>query len=411
LEHIVIEPTAELGLIALVTHARSVPSEEREAFGDAAAAVAHDPRTILLRTCHRAELYVATRSADGDARPTISLPRLPEGGRRLEDADVVRHLFTVAAGLDSVVVGEDQILHQLRDCLSDRHIPSASRCPVEIGTRDMDAIGLDPVLARLFQSAAHLGRETRSWREGPPRSLADVVLDRIVAVTGPVAGRSLLVVGAGRMARLVALAASQAGADVLVANRSPERAEALAHDAGGGVAAFGPGAPLPEVDAIVLAIAAPWPLSTSARADLLALDLPVVDLSSPPAIEPDLRAQLGARYTSVDDIARGPRDTVNMRTTRRFERAMAEADAAFGTWVQARTSVPTIQALSAIAEERRAEELDRLFRRMPLEDHERELVEQMSHRLVAGLLHAPLATLRADASGDAARAARVLFSL
>ena len=75
------------------------------------------------------------------------------------------------------------------------------------------------------------------------------------------------------------------------------------------------------------------------------------------------------------------------------------------------TSVPTIQALSDCAEERRSEELDRLFRRMPLADHERELVEQMSHRLVAGLLHAPLATLREDSSGELDRAARTLFSL
>lgn len=406
-----IDPSSDLGLLALVAHARDVASEEREIFADAAAAVAHDPRTILLRTCHRAELYVASGAGDGASSPPVHLPDLPGGGRRLQGVDVVHHLYSVAAGLDSVVVGEDQILHQLRDCLADRHIPGASRCPVEIGTTDADAIGLDPVLARLFQTAAHLGRETRSWREGAPRSLADVVLDRIVGVTGPLARRQVLVVGAGRMARLVALAGSRASADVLVANRSRDRAEALAFDAGGSVAAFGLHAPLPEVDAIVLAIAAPWPVSVSARADLLAGSIPVVDLSSPPALDPELRALLGSRYTSVDDIARGPRDAVASRLARRYERVMAEAEAAFVSWVRARTSVPTIRALSALAEERRSEELDRLFRRMPLADHERELVEQMSHRLVAGLLHAPLATLREDATGDADRAARTLFSL
>ena len=405
------EPSADLGLLALVAHARTVSSEEREAFAVAAAAVAHDPRAILLRTCHRVELYVATGPGDGATPPPVLPPDLPAGGRRLQGLDVVHHLYSVAAGLDSVVVGEDQILHQLRDCLADRHIPGASRCPVEIGTPDTDAIGLDPVLARLFQTAAHLGRETRSWREGAPRSLADVVLDRIVAVAGPLARRQVLVIGAGRMARLVALAGSRASADVLVANRSEDRAEALAFDAGGSVAVFGPNAPLPEVDAIVLAIAGQWPLSTSARSDLLAGSIPVVDLSSPPALDPDLRALLGSRYTSVDDIARGPRDAVASRMARRYERVMAEAEAAFATWVLARSSVPTIRALSALAEERRSEELDRLFRRMPLADHERELVEQMSHRLVAGLLHEPLATLREDSSGDADRAARTLFSL
>jgi glutamyl-tRNA reductase len=70
-----------------------------------------------------------------------------------------------------------------------------------------------------------------------------------------------------------------------------------------------------------------------------------------------------------------------------------------------------IQALAASAEERRADELERLFRRVDLPERDRALVEQMSHRLIAGLLHAPLATLREDATGDADRAARVLFSL
>jgi glutamyl-tRNA reductase len=405
----VTEPRADLPLLALVVHARDVASEAREAFGDAAAAVADDPRMILLRTCHRVELYASTDPV-GDQLPP-PLPELPAGGRRLEGIEVARHLFRVAAGLDSVVLGEDQILHQLRDCLSDRHIPGAASCPVEIGSRRADATGLDPVLARLFQVAAHLGRETRSWREAPPRSLADVVLDRIVAVTGPVARQQVLVVGAGRMARLVAVAASRAGADVLIANRSGERAAALAFETGGSVTAFGPDAPLPEVDSVVLAIAAQWPLSTAARADILAGSVPVVDLSSPPAMDPDLRALLGSRYTSVDDIARGPRDEMASRLGRRYERAMAEAETTFANWVHARTSVPAIRALSALAEDRRAEELERLFRRVDLPDHERALVEQMSHRLVAGLLHTPLATLREDATGDADRAARVLFSL
>ena len=198
---------------------------------------------------------------------------------------------------------------------------------------------------------------------------------------------------------------------MLVANRTADRAAALAADAAGQPAAFGPDAPLPVVDAVILAIAAPWPLSTEARAALLAGPTPVVDLSSPPAVDPDLRAALGARYTSVDDLARSPLDAIRSRLRVRFERALDDAEASFAGWVRARASVPAIQALSEHAETRRMEELDRLFRRLDLEEHEREQVVQMSHRLVAGLLHAPLVTLREDASGDLERAARTLFSL
>jgi glutamyl-tRNA reductase len=400
---------ADLGLLALVVHAREVGSEAREAFALAAADAALDPRAILLRTCHRVELYVADEALPG--HPSLPLPELPPGGRRLEGVAAARHVFTVAAGLDSVVVGEDQILHQLRECLSDRHVPGAERCPVQVGSPDHQAPRLHPVLERLFQIALHLGRETRSWREGPPRSLADVALDRLVPAIGPLHGRRILVVGAGRMARLAALSAARQGAHVLVSNRSGDRAAALAYDANGEIVPFGPDAPLPDVDAVVPAIGARWPLSPHARAELLASGIPVVDLSSPPALDDELRDLLGTRYTSVDDLARRPQDELRTRLRRRFERVLDEAETGFTSWVRARDSVPAIQALADRAETRRQEELDRLFRRLDLADHQRDLVEQMTHRLVAGLLHAPIATLREDADGDLERAARALFAL
>ena len=402
-------PRAALELTALVVHARAVESDEREAFGWAAMRIAHDPRAILLRTCHRVELYYVN-SQSRDLR-ALTPPDLPDGGVRLEGLAAARHLLTVAAGLDSVVVGEDQILHQLRECLSDRKVPGAEGCPVDIGTHAPDALELDPVIERLFQVALHLGRETRAWREGPPRSLGDVATDRVALTTGALLGKRVLVVGAGRMARLAALSASRQGARVLVANRSPERAAALAWDANGEPAPFGPEAPLPEVDAIIPAIAAQWQLSPEAREALLEGTMPVVDLSSPPALDPDFRAALGERYTSVDDLARSPQDQIRARLRNRLEKAIDAAEAQFASWVQTRASVPAIQALSDIAESRRADELERLFRRLDLDEHERELVEQMSHRLVAGLIHGPLASLREDASGDLDRAARALFSL
>ena len=106
-------------VVAFVAHARDVPSEEREQFAAASAALAGDPRAILLWTCHRADLYVVADDPD-TCRRELLVPALPTGARRLEDGEAVRHLFAVAAGLDSIVVGEDQILHQLRECLTMR---------------------------------------------------------------------------------------------------------------------------------------------------------------------------------------------------------------------------------------------------------------------------------------------------
>lgn len=396
------------GVAALLTHARTVPSEERERFALAASGLADDSGAIVLRTCHRVEIYVATEALDPRA-----LPRLPAGGRRLDGHEAVRHLFTVAAGLDSIVVGEDQILHQLRGCLSERH-EAGFDCPIsaEEALRHAAPASLHPVIERLFQIALRVGRQTRAWREGSPRSLSDVALDRIEDAAGPVRGMPLLVVGAGRMGRLAALGAARRGARVLVANRTHDRAQALAYDADGLAVPYGPEAALPDVRGIVLAQSGPWAIGGPAALALVEGGATVVDLSSPPALDAPTRVALGERYVSVDDIARGPRDEVRARYRRRVERLVQEAEAEYAHWVAARTAVPAIQALTERAETRRATEVDRLLRRMPtLEEHERELVDQMSRRLVAALLHAPLATLREDETGDRERAARELFAL
>ena len=153
-------PSATATLVAFVAHARSVQSVRREAFAESLARLPEDARRVLVRTCHRVELYAVGGGAD-----LPSLAELPPGVERLQDVDAVRHLLEVAGGLDSAILGETQILHQLRELLEDRH-----------GAR-----ALDPVLDRLFQSALRAGREARTHFTGSPRSLADVALDRIAA--------------------------------------------------------------------------------------------------------------------------------------------------------------------------------------------------------------------------------------
>jgi len=408
-----------IGVVALVTHARHVPSEARERFAEATGSLADDARVMVLRTCHRAELYAVIDDPNACPR-ALKLPELPDGGRRLTDHEAIRHLFTVAAGLDSVVVGEDQILHQLRDCLIQRRLATAVMSDasdrhdsaLDVAAGEGVASGdLQPALERLFQLALHVGRQSRAWREGPPRSLADVALDRIEAQIGSLGGRPLLVVGAGSMGRLAALAAGRRHARVIVSNRSLDRAASLAGDVDGTAIPFGAVGPADLAGAIV-AVSGRWALDDAATASLAERRPPIVDLSSPPALPPALRELLGSRFVSVDDLAQGPEDRVRDRVRLRMERLLDEADTEFTHWVGARRSVPAIQALTERAETRRAAEVDRLLRRMPnLETHERELVEQMSHRLVAGLLHAPLATLREDEGGERDRAARELFSL
>lgn len=384
-------------VVAFAAHARSVPSEAREAFAAAVAALPVDARTITVHTCHRVEVYVAPGSGGpAGAGDAPELPAPPPGTVRLVDADAVRHLVAVACGLDSAVFGEDQVLHQLRTCLTERHLAGP----------------LDPVLDRLFHAALRAGRRAHTWFDGSPRSLADVALDRIARTAGPLEGRTVLVVGAGRMGRLATFAAQRRGAHVVVANRTDERAAALAAEVGGTAVPFTSDGVLPPLAGAVVALGGTWTPGPTDAAMLVAGGIEVVDLSSPPSVAAGLRARLGARFTSVDDLTVAPEFAPHDRLRRRLETLVFEAGREYCTWLRGRDAVPVIQALTAGAEHLRRVELEWLLHRLPdLPAEDRALVEQMSHRLVAALLHAPLAALHGDDTGALERPARDLFGV
>ena len=383
--------TGEPTVVAFVLHARSVPSLAREAFAAALADLPADERSIVVHTCHRVEVYVAP----GIGGPP-ALPPLPPGAERLVDADATRHLISVACGLDSVVFGEDQVLHQVRACLADRRA----------------ALPLDPVLDRLFQAALRAGRRAHTWFDGSPRSLADIALDRIARTVGPLEGRPILVAGVGRMGRLAAFAAHRRGARVLVTNRTPERAAGLAAEVGGSAVPFGPDRSFPELAGAIVALAGPWAVGPGDADDLARSAAEVVDLSSPPAVPAALQAALGPRFTSVDDLTAGPEFGPEDRLRRRLEKLVSDAGREYCQWLRARDVVPVIQAVADGAESLRRAEVEWLLHRLPgLGGEERAVVEQMSHRLVAALLHAPLAALHEDEAGSLDRAARDLFGV
>ncbi len=379
-------------VLGFVLHAKNVPSLAREWFAEAARALPTDERWILLRTCHRVELYIAPGT-----RGVPDLPTLPVGTERLADVDAVRHLISVACGLESVVFGEDQILHQVRTCLAERHA----------------AGDLDPVLERLFQAALRAGRRAHAWFDGSPRSLADVALDRIARTAGPLEGRPVLVAGVGRMGRLAVFAAHRRGAQVLVTNRTPERAASLAAEVGGVAVPFAADdGLLPPVAGAIIALAGPWPVGAADGATLVAAGSEVVDLSSPPSVPADLQAALGRGFTSVDDLIVAPEFAPQDRLRRRLEKVVSDTGREYCVWLRARGSVPVIQAVTDGAEAVRRAEIEWLLPRLSgLSDDERAVVEQMSHRLVAALLHAPLAALHDDDAGSLERAARDLFGV
>jgi glutamyl-tRNA reductase len=382
---------APVPVVALVTHARHVPAIERERF---ATAVHLEPagRAFVLETCHRVEAYLG--GAHDAARLSATLPA---GGQTLTGEQAVHHAMTVAVGRDSVVVGEDQILHQLRASVD------AARAA---GT-------LDPALERLFAGALQAGRRARSWRQGPPRSLADVALASIERQVGAIRDRDVLVVGAGRMGRLAARAAVAAGASVAVANRSADGAEALAASTGARIEAFDPEARIGGFAGVVVALAGLWPIG-GATIDALARSATVVvDLSVPAAVPAGLAEILGGRVITADDLAMSDaspaaQDGSAARLDALVDRSTAEVMA----WLKGRDGRAAADALVRRADREREAELAALWRRLPdLEPEARQAIEAMTRHLANRLLREPLERLGRDADGRDGRAILDIFAL
>jgi glutamyl-tRNA reductase len=378
-------------IVAFVTHARHVPAIERERF---ATAVHRESlgRAFTLETCHRVEAYLG--NADDAARLA---PTLPEGALTLTGEHAVHHAMTVAVGRDSVVVGEDQILHQLRTSVD------AARTA---GT-------LDPALERLFALALQAGRRARSWRQGPARSLADVALASIEQHAGAIRGRDVLIVGAGKMGRLAARAAVAAGASVAVANRSADGAQALAVSTGSRTEAFDPEARIGGFAGIVVAVAGPWPLGAATIDALAGSATVVVDLSVPAAVPVELAQILAARLITADalalaDIGPSALDSSASRLDALVDRSTAE----FVTWLQGRDGRSAARALKERADRESEAELAALWRRLPdLEPEARDAIEGMTRHLADRLLREPLERLGRDTDGRDRRTIRDLFAL
>jgi glutamyl-tRNA reductase len=382
---------AAVPIVALATHARRVPALERERF----AAALHRELAggaLVLETCHRVEAYLG--NADDAARLA---PALPAGGHALTGKQAVRHAMSVAVGRDSVVVGEDQILHQLRASVD------AARTA---GT-------LDPGLERLFALALQAGRRARSWRQGPARSLADVALASIERQVGTIAGREILVVGAGRMGRLATRAAVAARASVAVANRSADGAEVLAASAGARIEAFDPDTRIAGFAGVIVALAGPWPIGARTIDALARGATAVVDLSVPAAVPAALVELLGARLITADALALsdiGP--TAHDGSTARLDGLVERSTAEFIVWLGGRDGRSAAEALKERADREREAELAALWRRFPdLGREARDAIEGMTRHLADRLLREPLERLGRDADGRDGRAIRDIFAL
>ncbi len=389
---------------------RSDSVEARERLMRALATSGDDPSTaapppwgwheaVLLATCHRVECYGVVDDAPGAIRSELldQLSSRSGADRRALDAvsytrsgrGAVDHLCRVAAGLDSLALGEAQILHQLKRA--------------KASAEDRHTIG--PVLHQLVQRAIHLGKRARTETDisRHPVSMASIGVDRAAARLESLADKAALVVGAGHIATLAARRLRDHGiGEMRIANRHRERAASLVDSYGARFFTLAElRSALEGVDLVISASGASETLLQ--RADLAnALDdraspLVVVDLALPRDVDPKVDALSGVELHNVDDL----RDVVQAHRKRRqaaiepIERMIAQEVEQFAGWMKERDAASLIGALRHRAEAIRAEELESTLRRLQLDDPDQEaLVEQLTRRLMNKLLHQPTVRIK-----------------
>jgi len=373
-------------LYAIVAHARGVPASERSELADGLRA-SRLAGSVLIETCHRVELYAAA-----DVAPDVA-PDLPTGAKLLVGQAVVEHAVALAVGLRSAIVAEDQVLHQIREGVD--------------AARQRGGVPAD--LNRLFDVALRAGRRGRSWFPARRPSLPDLALD---LVDESLTGQRVLVVGAGEMGRLAAMAAIARGAEVSIASRTPERASVLARQLHVTAAPLDPGPDASRLDGIIVALRGPWLIGEHTRAAIEGSPAWIVDLSAPPAVPSELSATPGRRSVSIDDLARQPEPSREDGLVARLKALADQTVAEYLAWQGAESRRAIARGIAERAEELRSAELDELWRRLPsLPPQDRREIEQMTRHFAERLLREPMEQLGRDRDGRQERAARELFGL
>lgn len=361
---------------------------------------------LILSTCNRVEFILAAEAPDLDPAPALAavyqreMPGAGSGFYCYRGPEAVRHLFRVAASLDSQVIGEPQILGQIKAAYR------ASRAAG--GMRG----GLHPLLARAFSTAKRVRRETGLARHAV--SISRTAAGLALQIFGSLQGRSVLLIGAGETG---ALAAShflrQGAAHLWVASRTPEHAAQLAAQYGGATVPFGAWEEAAAADIIISCTGAARPvLDRAAVAALLARrrsrPMLLLDIAVPRDIAPEAGQLDNAFLYNIDDLRAAVDHGL---AARQHEAAHAEAlieqeAQKFLRAVRGRTAAPAIQALHAHCEQLRQRELARLAPKLAqLPPPQRALVEAWMETLSRGLmhkwLHRPMTAIKSAARSGA----------
>ncbi len=373
---------------------------------------------VILSTCNRIEIYAASaRKSFAELEAFLSDTRgVPVDEFRPHlyrhaDADAVHHLLNVAAGLDSLVLGESQILGQVTKAL-------------ELA-RGQNTVG--PLLSRLFQRAIHAGKRARTETaiSRNPASVSSLAASLCERAVSDISTAQIVVLGAGEMAELAVEALRKRGVKkVLVVNRTLERARPLAERWGAGITTFeNLESTLARADILIASTGAPHTLihpemvtdAMRARPDR---PLTLIDIAVPRDIEPAVAAIPGVRLHDIDHLNAQLEHSLEVRRREvpRVQAILAEEEVRFLDFLKSLDMLPLITDLRQQAEAIRQAELKKTLLRLPhLTEAERARIEVLTEALVKKLLDSPTHRLRAEAAcphaPEYAAVARTLFGL
>ncbi len=354
----------------------------------------HQAECVILSTCNRFEYYTVAScpeaALDGFLETLQTLENFEEDVRphlyQYADAKAVRHLFRVASGLDSMVLGEPQILGQVARAYED--------------ARAAGLVG--PVLSRLFQQAIRVGKRARA-ETGIGRAHASVGSAAVHLLRQQVPNfqqARALIVGAGKMARTAARYLQSSGvAHIAIVNRTYARAQAIAEEVGG--VAY-PWEDLENAlawaDMAIVATGSPTYVIFSHHLEARDANtaLVIVDIGVPRNVHPAVGDIANVRVFDIDDL----RDivdeglSVRRQAIPQVESIIERAVHGYMQWLQARAVAPTISALYARAEIIRRQTLERTMRRFSNEDIYQEVLDEVTRILVEKLLQVPARNLQ-----------------
>ena len=376
---------------------------------------------VIVSTCNRAELYVACDDVATARQELVGFISEFQGIDRAAlaphifdgvDLDAARHLFRVAAGLDSLVMGEPQILGQVKEA----HGVASER----------QVVG--PVLNRLFHASFGVGKrvrtETALGAGAVSISFAAVSLAR--KIFGEVKGLSVLVIGAGEMGKLTAMHMKSQGVQhITIVSRTMASATRVAEAIGG--ASVAPWddlkTALSAADIVISATGAPMPILTKGMIEGVMRPrrnrpLFLIDIAMPRDIEAAAGDIEQVFLYNIDDLQQTVRENLARRATEvdRAEAIVGEEVEKFGTWFRSRGAIPTVVALRQRFEDIRRAELERLdYKLSQLPPEARARVDEITHLIVEKLLLAPTSQLKsigdAETVGAYAEALTRLFGL